>query len=142
MSNHLTIYKERYIAATPEKVWATLTEPTTDWNGILIETRSDWMPNSAIVFSFVWQEQSYADKGTIIEFEPEKVFSHTYWSAFSGLPDQEENYSTVGYKLLPTATGTLLQLTHTNFATETMYQHSDTNWEDMLDRIKEKCEKQ
>ena len=38
--------------------------------------------------------------------------------------------------LLPADTGTTLKLTHTNFATDTIYQHSDKNWEDTLDRIK------
>lgn len=92
------------------------------------------------MFSFVWDGNQYADKGRIIDVEPEKLFTHTYWSAFSGLPDEEENYSIVQYELLPTGGKTLLKLTHSNFATETMYEHSDKNWEDTLDKIKEECE--
>lgn len=141
MDKSLIISKERLISASSKKVWDTLTETTTDWNGVMIETKSEWKPNSEIVFSFVWDGIQYADKGIIIDFEPEKIFSHTYWSAFSGLPDDEANYSKVQYELIPTHTGTILKLTHTDFATETMYQHSDKNWEDSLDKIKEKCEK-
>jgi uncharacterized protein YndB with AHSA1/START domain len=141
MDKNLVIVKERQINSGIEKVWAVLTEATTDWNGVPIETKSEWTPNSDIIFSFVWDGKEYNDKGKIIEFETEKVFSHTYWSAFSGLPDQNENYSKVQYELEKTDTGTLLKLTHSNFATETMYQHSDKNWEDTLDKIKEKCEK-
>jgi uncharacterized protein YndB with AHSA1/START domain len=141
MTKNLKLIKERHIHSSIGKVWEILTETSTDWNGILIQTTSEWKPNSEIIFSFVWDGIQYADKGEIIEFEPEKIFSHTYWSAFSGLPDQKENYSKVQYELLPTATGTILKLTHTNFATETMREHSDKNWEDTLDQIKEKCEK-
>lgn len=136
----MEIRKERQIKATAKKVWAILTETTSDWNGVTIETKTDWKPKSEIIFSFIWDGIQYADKGIIIEFEPEKIFSHTYWSAFSGLPDQDENYSKVQYELKSTDTVTILKLTHSNFATETMYQHSDKNWEDTLDKIKEKCE--
>jgi uncharacterized protein YndB with AHSA1/START domain len=137
----LKIIKERHINSSIGKVWEILTETSTDWNGIKIETKSEWKPNADIIFSFVWDGIQYADKGKIIEFEPEKIFSHTYWSAFSGLPDQDENYSKVQYELFPIETGTTLILTHTDFATETMYNDSDKNWEDTLDKIKDKCEK-
>lgn len=137
----MKIIKERHIKATAKKVWAILTETTSDWNGVTIETTTDWKPKSEIIFSFVWDGVQYADKGVIIDFEPEKIFSHTYWSAFSGLPDQNENYSKVQYELKSIDNVTILKLTHSNFATETMYEHSDKNWEDTLDKIKQKCEK-
>ena len=141
MNNNLKITKERYINSSIRKVWDVLTETTSNWNGVTINTISEWKPNSDIVFSFVWEGKQYADKGNIIEFVPEKIFSHTYWSAFSGLQDEKENYSKVQYELFSTEKGTLLKLTHMNFATETMYEHSDKNWEDTLDKIKEQCEK-
>lgn len=141
MDNNLTIRKERIIKAGIKKVWNTLTETTSDWNGVTIETKTNWKPGSDIIFSFEWDSKQYEDKGKIIAFEPGSKFSHTYWSAFSGLPDQEENYSKVEYELFSDNAGTILKLTHSNFATETMYEHSDKNWEDTLDRIKEKCEK-
>ncbi len=140
MDKNLVIVKERQINSGIEKVWAVLTEATTDWNGVTIETKSDWKPNSEIIFSFVWDGKEYTDRGVIIDFEPEKKFSHTYWSAFSGLPDEADNYSKVQYELFPTDKGTILKLTHSNFATEIMYEHSDKNWEDTLDKIKGKCE--
>lgn len=140
MNNDLVIKKERIIKADTKTVWSILTETTSNWNGISIETKSEWKPNSEIIFSFVWDGTPYSDKGKIIDFEPERIFSHTYWSAFSGLPDNEENYSKIHYELFPTDTGTILKLTHTNFATETMYEHSDKNWESTLDNIKQKCE--
>ncbi|MEJ7588581.1 MAG: hypothetical protein WKI04_13555 [Ferruginibacter sp.] len=31
-------------------VWEILTETSTDWNGITIETKSEWKPNSDIIF--------------------------------------------------------------------------------------------
>jgi len=141
MNKNLIITKERSIIANTKKVWDVLTETTTDWNGVTIETTSEWKPNCEIIFTFVWEGKQYADKGVIIDFEPGKIFSHTYWSAFSGLPDEKENYSRVQYELTTTEKGTNLKLTHSNFATESMYEHSNKNWEDTLDKIKEKCER-
>jgi hypothetical protein len=141
MSRNLIITKEGNILADTKKVWGVLTETSTDWNGVVIETISEWKPNSTIIFSFVWDGKQYADKGVIVDFEPGKKFSHTYWSSFSGLRDEEKNYSKVQYELTTTDTGTILKLTHSNFATETMYDHSDRNWEDTLDKIKEGCER-
>ena len=78
MINSLKLVKERHINSSIGKVWDTLTETSTDWNGVQIETTSEWKPNAAIIFSFVWDGVQYADKGKIIEFENEKIFSHTY----------------------------------------------------------------
>ncbi len=141
MNKRLIIIKTRQVNATVTKVWETLTESSTDWNGIKIETKSEWLPNSDIIFSFTWDGKEYADKGKIIRFDKEKAFSYTYWSAFSGLPDQPENYSKIEFLLEPNETGVDLKLIHSDFATETMYEHSDKNWEETLNTIKSKCEK-
>lgn len=140
MSKDLILRKGQRINAPAKVVWDVITAPTTDWNGVIIETKTDWKQGSDIVFSFVWDGATYADKGKVIAVKPERLLIHNYWSAFSGLLDKEENYSTVQYKLLPDREGTLLKLTHSGFATETMYEHSDKNWEGTLDKIKEDSE--
>lgn len=38
--------------------------------------------------------------------------------------------------------GTILKLTHSHFATETIYEHSDTNWDETLETMKRLVEKQ
>jgi uncharacterized protein YndB with AHSA1/START domain len=141
MSNNLTITKQRLVNASIERVWEALTETKTEWNGILIETISDWVPGSDIIFSFIWDGKQYADKGKILKIEKEKVFSYTYWSAFSGLPDEPQNYSTVAFQLETDDTGTILKLIHSDFATQQMFDDSNANWEGTLDQIKERCEK-
>ena len=141
MDKNLEIVKSRQINANASKVWEILTETSSDWNGVKIETQSEWLPNSDIIFSFTWDGKEYADKGKIIRFDKEVAFSYTYWSAFSGLPDQSENYSKIDFSLQPNENGVNLKLTHSNFATETMYEHSDKNWEETLDNIKTRCEK-
>ena len=141
MDKNLEIVKSRQINATASKVWEILTETSSDWNGVIIETKSKWIPNSDILFSFTQDGKEYADKGKIIRFDKEVAFSYTYWSAFSGLLDQPENYAKIDFLLQLNENGVNLKLTHTDFATETMFEHSDKNWEDTLDNIKIRCER-
>lgn len=69
MDQSLVIVKSRQINAPATRVWEILTETSTDWNGVRIETKSEWIPNSDIIFSFTWDGKEYADKGKIIRFD-------------------------------------------------------------------------
>jgi uncharacterized protein YndB with AHSA1/START domain len=136
MNTELVIKKEKYINAAASKVWSVLTDPVNIEKWLGTKTLSEWTPGSDITFSFNWEGKDYTDKGKIIRFEKEKVFSYSYWSVFSGLPDEPKNYSKIKFELLPTDNVTILKLTHSDFAAETMYQHSDNNWEETLNEIK------
>jgi len=140
MDTTLTIKKERQINADTQKVWTVLTnsEYIEKWLGV--KTQSKWTPKSDITFSFTWDGKEHIDKGVIIQFEKEKVFSYSYWSVFSGLPDKPENYSKITFELEKTEKRTTLKLSHSDFATEKMYQHSDKNWEETMNEIKKIAE--
>ena len=136
MDSKLIIKKEKQINADTKKVWGILTEPKNIEKWLGVKVQSNWTPKSDITFSFTWGGKDYNDKGVIIQFEKEKIFSYSYWSAFSGLPDTLENYSKIEFLLEPTKNGVTLKLTHSDFATEIMYKHSDKNWEETLNEIK------
>jgi uncharacterized protein YndB with AHSA1/START domain len=140
MESSLIIKKERQINSDTKKIWNVLTDPKyiEQWLGVKAE--SEWTPNSEIVFSFTWEGKNYIDKGLITQFDKEKTFSYKYWSVFSGLPDIIENYSNIEFQLVPTKNGVTLKLTHNDFATETMYKHSDKNWEETLNEIEKLSE--
>ena len=136
------INKTLFINASPAKVWDALTNPELikQW---LFGTNviSDWNEGSPIYFTGEWQGTEYKDKGTILQFEKEKVFQYNYWSGFSGLPDSIEYYSIITFTLEPTSKGTQLNLTQSNFPTETGYEHSDKNWDTVLEVMKTVIEK-
>lgn len=140
MLETLKIQKERLINADPKTVWFVLTNPEEIKKWLGVEAQSEWKPGSDILFTFNWDGKAYADKGKVIRFDDEKSFFYSYWSGFSGLPDDPENYSKIKFLLEPTNGGVILKLTHSEFATETMYQHSDKNWEGTLDEIKKLSE--
>ena len=140
MDTTLKIRKEKQINADTKKVWTVLIDPKyiEQWLGVKAESK--WTPKSEIAFSFTWDGKDYVDKGVIIQIEKEKIFSYWYWSVFSGLPDKSENYSQVEFELETTGNGVILKLTHSKFATETMYKHSDKNWQETLNEIKKLAE--
>lgn len=142
MDAKLIIRKERQIKADTKRVWSILTTPTEIVKWLGVETKSKWTPLSDIIFSFTWDGKEYRDKGKIIRFETEKIFSYSYWSGFSGLPDSPENYSKIDFLLESKESGTTLKLTHSDFATEIMYKHSDKNWEQTLNEIKRLSEEE
>jgi uncharacterized protein YndB with AHSA1/START domain len=142
MSIDKVLIKTANINASTKKVWDALTNPDLikQW---LFGTNviSDWKVGSPIFFTGTWQGTEYKDKGTILQFETEKIFQYNYWSGFSGLPDSIENYSIITFELLPTSNGTQLTLTHSNFPTEIGYEHSDKNWNTTLELLKSIIEK-
>ena len=140
MNTTFIIEKETPINANASKVWSILTDPANIEKWLGTKTNSDWKPGSEITFSFDWEGKTYTDRGKIIQFVNEKIFSYTYWSVFSGLPDKPENYSRIKFELFPADEVTLLKLTHDNFAIETMYKHSNKNWEETLNEIKKLSE--
>ncbi|MBK9985316.1 MAG: SRPBCC domain-containing protein [Saprospiraceae bacterium] len=142
MATDKILNKTISINALTSEVWNALTNPDLikEW---LFGTKviSDWKVGTSILFTGNWQGTDYADKGTILKFDIEKVFQYNYWSGFSGLPDTPENYSVITFALTPNDTATMLTLTQGNFATETAYEHSDKNWDATLASMKKIIEK-
>ncbi|WP_213578751.1 SRPBCC family protein [Paenibacillus lautus] len=137
----LIIEKTRHIHASKKVVWKVITDPDSirDWLGVHIETA--WREESQITFSFSWDGKNLTDKGHILKFMEPDTFSYDYWSRFSGTPDTPENYSIIAFRLFDNHDSTTLVLTHRNFSTPTMYEHSDKNWEETLNKIKLLAEK-
>ncbi|MGN6510029.1 MAG: SRPBCC family protein [Chitinophaga sp.] len=141
MLQDFVVQKTIDIAAPLEKVWQFVTSPA-GMKAYLFGTNavSDWKVGSLIRFTGEWEGKEYEDKGTIEVLDPGKTFEYTYYSAFSGVPDQSENYTVVRMDFEPVGTGTRLTLKHSNFPTETAYQNTEKHWELALDIIKDKTE--
>ncbi len=145
MASDQAITKTITINAPAAKVWETLTDPESikEWlteNGTT-NVISDWKVGSPIIFVGIWHKVKYEDKGTILQFEPEKVLAYSYWSKFSRLPDSPENYSVMEFRLTSDENQTTLTLTHSNLVAEGMTGHSNFYWNITLHRIKELIEK-
>ena len=136
-----TINKSITINAPAQKVWAALTTPElikkwlTDDGGY--EVISDFKVGSPMHFEGRWHTGIfYKDKGTILKFEPERVFQYSYWNEISHLPDIPENYVVIEFKLRPEKDTTLLELIISNCAEGTIYGHWNFYWSTTLHVIK------
>jgi uncharacterized protein YndB with AHSA1/START domain len=129
------------IKALPAKVWEALTNP------VLVKqyffgtnVKSDWRKGSSITWSGEYEGKNYEDKGEVLEVEPEKLLSTTYWSSMSGLPDVPENYQQVTYRLIPEGQGTTVEITQENSQSQESVDHSLQNWKMVLDGLKKLVE--
>ena len=139
---------EKYVAkvtidinAPKSKVWEALTEPELIKQYLFgTQVVTDWQVGSPIAYKGVWEGKPYEDKGVVLENEPGKVLTSTFWSSLSGVPDIPENYQTVRYELSTENNGTRLTLTQDNNATQKDAKHSEQNWNMVLEGLKKLLE--
>ena len=138
------VHKNLIINEPVSKVWQALTQPALIKNWLSdtpVDVVSEWKEGSSIIFKGTFHNKPYEDKGTILKYEPEQLFSYSYWNKLSGLPDTAENYSVVAFRLAPVNGHTALTLIHTNFKLDTIYRHWNYYWTLTLDRLKKTIEK-
>ncbi|MBX3006872.1 MAG: SRPBCC domain-containing protein [Melioribacteraceae bacterium] len=130
------------ISASPTKVWDALVNPEIIKQYLFgTNTITDWKIGSPIVFQGVWDGTEYKDKGTILEFIPEKKLKYDYWSSFSPLEDKPENYQQITFTIEVGGDTTVLALIQENITDETTRGHSENNWKMILNQIKQIVER-
>lgn len=125
------------IHATQAEVWEALVNPSIIshyFHGT--ETVSDWKLGSPITFKGEWQGKPYLDKGTILEINPERVLSYSFWSSLSGTDDFEDNYAHVTYHLSHYNENTTLIITQDNLDTDEEVVKAEDNWMNVSQTIK------
>ena len=130
------------INATPTKIWEALTNPKIIKKYLYgAEAISDWKVGSKIVYKGEYDGYTYADKGTIKQFDKGKIFQHSYLSTFSGIEDLPENYHLVTYLIEKHNGGSLLTINQENIHSEEAMEHAGKGWDVMTPLIKEAAEK-
>jgi uncharacterized protein YndB with AHSA1/START domain len=133
--HHLSTYST-IIHAPVETVWDALTNPSIIkqyFFGTNLVT--DWKPGNPLSFHGEWEGKAYEDKGTVLEFIPNKSLSYSYLSSWSNMPDLPENYLHITYKVQPVQEGTELTITQTNYDEERA-KHSEGNWAMVIDGLR------
>jgi uncharacterized protein YndB with AHSA1/START domain len=138
MLNFMTnlIEKTVVINALAADVWKALTQPflMKQWMGeneMNLHIQTSWAVNSPITISG-FHHLPFVNKGTVLQFDAEKVLSYSHNSSLSRLPDVPENYSVIKFNLSPADTQTALTLTISNFPTETIYKHLEFYWQSTI----------
>ncbi len=128
---------ETDVAATPQRVWAALTEPdqiAVYMQGSQVETT--WEVGSPITWNGEYDGRPYQDKGEVLTYDEPSVLSVTHYSPMMGQPDEPENYHTLVYTLTSTDGGTHLRLTQDGNESEEQAEQFSQNWQTMLDALK------
>lgn len=125
-------------------MWRTLTnlEQMSKWLGepeMNLQVKTDWKINSPISIRG-FHHANFENKGTVLQFDKEKILRYTHLSSVSRLPDNEENYTVLEFKLTPIDNKTQLVITINNFPTETIRKHLEFYWQTTIFTIKKQSE--
>jgi uncharacterized protein YndB with AHSA1/START domain len=140
MAGHVA-HAETEISASPEQVWAALTDPEAISKfmfGSKVET--DWLVGHPITWSGEYDGKRFTDKGEILEVDQPTRLRVTHYSPMSGQPDEPESYHMLDYRLAATNAGTLLTLDQDGNESEEQAGRFAANWQGMLDQVKEYVE--
>jgi len=101
------------IEAPREIVWSALTRPeyVRRWQ-YNSDLTTDWIVGQAIRFSAEWQGQTFAQWGTVLEFEFPNRLRYSLFAPRPGLEDRPENYFTMTYQLTDVVDGTMVTFVH------------------------------
>ncbi len=141
--NHTLKSESSILINSPiSSVWETLTDPAKIKLWLFgTDTVTDWKPGSPVIFQGDYNGTSYKDKGVVVDNQEGKLLSYTYWSGFSGLEDIPENYSLVSFMLAANGDSAMLTISQQGFQDENSMNHSQTNWQSVLDLLKDVAEK-
>ena len=137
MTDNLVARASTRIAAPPDTIWRALTDPAQVkkfYFGTNLDT--DWQPGSPIRWSGEWQGQAYQDHGVVLEADPGRRMKYTHFSPLMGKPDVPENYHTITVDLTRDGAGTLVTLEQDGNADAHARDHSEKNWQTVLEGLK------
>lgn len=129
------------IDAPKDKIWEALVTPKIIKQYFFgTDVKSDFRKGSAITWNGEWEGRPYQDKGEILDVQPGRSlqFSHISPASEKDIP---ENYRTVTIELKDRGGKTEVTLTQDNNHTEDAREHSEKNWQMMLDSLKKLLEK-
>ena len=137
MNKGLVAKASTTINAPAGKVWEALTKPEIIRQYMFgTSVVSDWKVGSSILWKGEWQGKPYEDKGKILDLEEERMLQYSHFSPLTGKPDVPENYHTVTVELAADGQQTAVSLSQDNNASEEAREHSEKNWNMVLQKLR------
>jgi uncharacterized protein YndB with AHSA1/START domain len=122
-------------------VWDALVNPETIKQYMYgTETHTTWVLGSPITFTGEWQGQPYTDKGVILDINPLRVLSYSFWSPLSGTDDFEDNYTHITFHLSAFDNNTIVTITQDNLEDDEAVVKAEDNWMKVAHKMKEVIE--
>jgi uncharacterized protein YndB with AHSA1/START domain len=125
------------IDASKEEIWEALTDPRSIRQYMFgAKVTSDWAEGSPITWEGEVDGRPYQDKGVILDVHPPQVLEFSHFSPLTGLPDVPSNYHNVRIEVREDGPMTEVTLIQGNNDTADARDHSERNWQAMLDGLK------
>ena len=125
------------IEASSADVWDALVNPATAKEYFFgAKVHSDWKEGSPITFTGEFNGHSYHEKGTILQYQPERLLQYSHWSDLEPLPDLQENYRNWTFRIESGSPNVVLSVIEDNIPDETKRARSDAFWSGVLTTIK------
>ena len=144
-TNGNIVRKTVHINAPTSVVWEALTNPEImkKWmSETEINILTNWRVGTPFVIRGSLHRVMFENKGTVLQFELEKLLQYSHLSSLSRLPDTPENYSIIEFRLAPINNQTELAFTASNFPTEIIYKHFAFYWNVTLEILKRMMEEE
>lgn len=128
-------HSEIIINAPVSAVWRALITPELIKQYLFgTDAFSDWKEGSELHFKGEYEGKEYHEKGKITKMDENKIFQYTY--LMGGIEDTPDNYMLITNKLEEDGDKTKLILTQENIKTEEVKKHSEENWKQVLQSLK------
>jgi uncharacterized protein YndB with AHSA1/START domain len=138
MSKDLLAEASTSIHASKRQVWDALVTPDAIKQYMFgANVESDWTEGSEITWTGEMDGKPYKDSGLILEVIPERTLTYIHLSPKSAEPNAPEDCHTVTIHLSGVGIGTHVALSQDNNADEKARKESETNWEIMLEGLKQ-----
>lgn len=140
MVQSFEIHVTETIQAPVAAVWNALTNPSVVKQYFFgTELVTSWQVGEPIIFQGEWEGKAYQDKGTVLEFVPNRRLAFSYLSSWSGQEDDPANYLRVAYELEGRGEETVLTIRQTNYDEERA-THSQQNWLALIEAMRKLVE--
>src|SRR3954468_18520599 len=125
------------IEASSADVWDALVNPATAKQYFFgANVHSDWKEGSPITFTGEFNGHSYHEKGTILQYQSERLLQYSHWSDLEQLPDLQENYRNWTFRIESGSPSVVLSVVEDNIPDEDKRARSDEFWSGVLTTIK------
>ena len=141
MKKNLIAKASTNINAPRSDIWDALVTPESIKRYMFgTDVTSKFYEGSPIVWRGEWQGKVYEDKGKVLKVDPGRVLQFSHYSPLSGLPDRPDSYHVVTIELIDKGGEVKVVLTQDKNLTEEARQHSEKNWQLVLDALKDLVE--
>lgn len=138
-----SIQQSIFIDRHTDVVWQVLTDPLLIQKWIYdhpVEIDVDWCVGGSMIISGDLHGTAFANLGSILAFIPCAELSYSFLSSISNLPDREDSYCLLEFKLEDYKDGTILKLSFTRFPDEVIQKHLKLYWGPTLQLIRNVAE--